>query len=114
MTICTGSKKTLTTGATSATKEGDLKEKKQTMSTMTPAVAVPAIIPPIVFTEIMTVDDVASLLKMSRRQVYELTRTRGQVRQDHPIPPLRINGNLRFRRSDIEAWLEKLACGRTA
>jgi excisionase family DNA binding protein len=60
-------------------------------------------------TEIMTVTEVVSMLKMSRRQIYELTRNRGQVRPENPIPALRINGNLRFRRSDIEAWLERLA-----
>jgi predicted DNA-binding transcriptional regulator AlpA len=60
-------------------------------------------------TEILTVADVASVLKMSRRQIYEMTRHRGQVRLDHPIPTLRINGNLRFRRSDIEDWLDQLA-----
>jgi excisionase family DNA binding protein len=59
--------------------------------------------------EILTVEEVASLLKMSKRQIYEQTRQRGQVRQEHPIPTLRINGNLRFRRSDIEAWLNRLA-----
>ncbi|MGA9899590.1 MAG: helix-turn-helix domain-containing protein [Terriglobales bacterium] len=60
-------------------------------------------------TEVMTIDELAAMLKMTRRQIYELTSTRAQVRHKHPIPILRINGNIRFRRSDIEAWLEELA-----
>ena len=60
-------------------------------------------------TEILTVEEVAAMLKMSKRQIYEQTRKRGQVRQEHPIPILRINGNLRFRKADIEAWLDQLA-----
>jgi predicted DNA-binding transcriptional regulator AlpA len=59
--------------------------------------------------EIMTVQDLADILKVSRRQVYEMTRTRGQVRPHLPLPVLRINGNLRFRRTDIEKWLDQLA-----
>jgi predicted DNA-binding transcriptional regulator AlpA len=60
-------------------------------------------------TEILTVSDVAKLLKFSKGQVYDLTRSRARVRQTLPIPTLRINGNLRFRRSDIEQWLNRLA-----
>ena len=60
-------------------------------------------------TEILTVSDVAKLLKFSKGQVYDLTRSRAKVRQTRPIPVLRINGNLRFRRSDIEQWLNGLA-----
>jgi hypothetical protein len=29
--------------------------------------------------------------------------------REHPIPVLKINGNVRFRKSDIEAWIERLA-----
>ena len=61
--------------------------------------------------EVLTILEVAALLKMTKRQVYELTRNRGQVRQDHPIPVLKINGNVRFLRSDIDRWLQKLADG---
>ena len=61
--------------------------------------------------EILTLDEVAGLLKMTRNQVYTMTRTRSQERMDVPLPVLRINGNLRFRRADVEAWIEKLAVG---
>jgi len=51
-------------------------------------------------TEILTVDDLAAMLKMSRGQIYEMTRARtrtGSMRE-HPLPVLRINGNVRFRK----------------
>jgi predicted DNA-binding transcriptional regulator AlpA len=59
--------------------------------------------------EILTLDDVAAMLKMTRSQVYTMTRARSQERMDVPLPVLRINGNLRFRKSDIEAWVAKIA-----
>lgn len=60
-------------------------------------------------TEIWTIDQLAAFLKMTRRQVYNMTRARGQARMDDPLPLLRINGNVRFRRVDVEAWLSRLA-----
>ncbi len=61
--------------------------------------------------EILTVEDLAHFLKMSKRQVYEMTstRTRTGTMKKNPLPVLRINGNLRFRSGDVEAWLSKLA-----
>ena len=57
--------------------------------------------------EILTVEDLAKWLKVSKRSVYEMTRDRGQQRHENPVPILRMPVGLRFRRSDIEAWLEK-------
>ena len=61
--------------------------------------------------EILTVDELADLLKMSRGQVYEMTkqRTRTGSMKDHPLPVLKINGNLRFRKADVDGWLASLA-----
>src|SRR3974377_1970761 len=61
--------------------------------------------------EILTVDELADLLKMSKRQVYTRgqTRTRSGSMKDHPLPVLKINGNLRFRKADVDLWLAKLA-----
>jgi excisionase family DNA binding protein len=61
--------------------------------------------------EILTVDELATLLKMSKRQVYEMTstRTRTGTMKKNPLPVVRINGNLRFRKVDVEAWLATLA-----
>lgn len=60
--------------------------------------------------DILTADELAALLKMSKSQIYEMTKTRtrtGSMRE-HPLPMLKINGSVRFRRSDIEEWVEKL------
>jgi excisionase family DNA binding protein len=62
--------------------------------------------------EILTVDEVAALLKMSKSQsqVYELARrlTRSGDIREHPLPILRIGSSVRFRRADVEGWVEKL------
>jgi excisionase family DNA binding protein len=58
--------------------------------------------------EILTVDELAAWLKMSKRAVYELTSERGRARMKHPLPVLRINSAIRFVKSDVEEWLEKL------
>lgn len=60
--------------------------------------------------EILTADDVAKMLKISKGQVYEMSRARtrtGEVR-NNPIPSLRIGSSVRFRKSDVEDWIEKL------
>jgi excisionase family DNA binding protein len=59
--------------------------------------------------EILTIEELASLLKMSRNQVYGMTRARARKRMENPLPVLRLNGNVRFKRSDIEAWLGRVA-----
>lgn len=61
------------------------------------------------FPEIMCVSDVAKALQLSRSQVYDLTRRRGQLRHEVPLPVLKINTNVRFRKSDVIQWLEQLA-----
>jgi excisionase family DNA binding protein len=60
--------------------------------------------------EILTVDELAALLKMTRRQIYSMTeqRTRDGKMRDHPLPVLRINGNLRFSREAVTEWLRGL------
>jgi len=61
--------------------------------------------------EILTAGEVASLLKISKRHVYELAkqRTKSGDGRDHPLPCVRLGKSVRFRRSDVEAWIEKLA-----
>jgi predicted DNA-binding transcriptional regulator AlpA len=56
--------------------------------------------------EILTVAEVASLLKCKESSIYNLTRRRGQVRYDNPIPVLRLPCSLRFKRSGVLAWLD--------
>ena len=64
----------------------------------------------VLMTEILTVAELAAMLKMSNRQIYEMTttRTRTGSMRENPLPVVRINGNLRFRKSDVEEWIEKL------
>jgi excisionase family DNA binding protein len=60
--------------------------------------------------EILTADEVAAWLKISKGQVYEMSKERtrtGEVRSN-PIPSLRIGSSVRFRKSDVEEWIEKL------
>jgi helix-turn-helix protein len=56
--------------------------------------------------EIMTVADVAAVLKCKSSSIYNMTRRRGRQRYDHPIPVLRLPFGLRFKRSSVLAWLD--------
>ena len=60
--------------------------------------------------ELLTVAELAAMLKMSKSKIYDLMneRTRAGDVREHPLPVLRIGGSVRFIRSDIESWLEKL------
>jgi predicted DNA-binding transcriptional regulator AlpA len=55
--------------------------------------------------EILTVSEVAEILRCKPSSVYNLTRSRGIARYDNPIPVLRLPMGLRFRRSSVLAWL---------
>jgi hypothetical protein len=57
---------------------------------------------------ILTVDDLATMLRMNRRQIYSMTESRTRAKQEHPLPILRVNGNLRFSRAAVESWLADL------
>jgi excisionase family DNA binding protein len=59
--------------------------------------------------DILTLPEVAELLRMKPTSVYELTRARTREKHKHPLPVLRIGSALRFRREDIEQWLEQLS-----
>jgi len=54
---------------------------------------------------LLTVADVARMLNMTRAQVFNLTRQRAQARMENPIPFLKINGNIRFRPSQLMHWI---------
>ncbi|MGA8616978.1 MAG: helix-turn-helix domain-containing protein [Candidatus Sulfotelmatobacter sp.] len=60
--------------------------------------------------EILTVAELAAMLKISKSKVYELTQehTRSGDMRENPLPVLRIGSSVRFRKSDVEAWIEKL------
>lgn len=69
-----------------------LKNKKGVVQ---PVVSIPSWEP------ILTIQQVAERLQLSPSTVYELTRRRSR----HPLPVLRAGKFLRFRWSQIEAWL---------
>ena len=51
-------------------------------------------------TNLMTVEDVAALLKVEKQLVYKLKR-------DRKIPFIKIGGVIRFRRVDVDQWIEQ-------
>jgi hypothetical protein len=54
--------------------------------------------------------EAAAVLKMTERQVYELTRRRSLERMEHPFPVFDIHAKAkRIRRSDLTAWIDTLA-----
>ena len=59
--------------------------------------------------EILTASEVAAMLKISKRQVYELAKE-----TDNPIPCVRIRTSVRFRKSDVDGWIAGLVEGKTA
>ena len=56
--------------------------------------------------ELLTVEDVAALLKVSKNWVYEHTRSRGTPRSER-LPYLKIGKYLRFEGRAVRAFLEK-------
>jgi len=63
---------------------------------------------------ILTVAEVAQLLKCKPSSIYNLTRIRPRSRYDNPIPVLLLLMGLRFRRSSVLAWLKSLERTRAA
>ena len=59
--------------------------------------------------EILTAIQVAKMLQLSKRQVYNLCRERVRVQQDFPLPRIVINSSVRFVKQDVEAWVAKLS-----
>ena len=57
--------------------------------------------------EILTIDELAAWLRISRSSVYELTSERGRNSSKYPLPTLRIGKSLRFVRADVQAWIDK-------
>ena len=49
---------------------------------------------------LMTIDDLAGYLKVSRRTIYEWLK-------NNKIPALKLVGQWRFKKEKIDAWLEE-------
>lgn len=81
----------------------DPKEVKEPMAT-----------PNVLDTPVLTVDDVAALLKLPRESIYQMTRQRARRRHRHPLPTCRLGGHLRFRTRDVLAWIDQCAADEDA
>ena len=57
--------------------------------------------------ELLTIEDVATLLRVPKSWVYERTRRRGTER----LPHVKLGKYLRFRLSEVAAYVEKLRRG---
>jgi predicted DNA-binding transcriptional regulator AlpA len=61
--------------------------------------------------EILTADEVASLLRVSKRHVFELAQPRtksGDIREN-PIPCLRLGKSVRFSKTAVEQWINAIS-----
>lgn len=56
--------------------------------------------------DIMTLADLSAFLQMDRQTLRQMTENRAQSRPN-PIPFLKIGKSLRFKRTDILAWLDR-------
>jgi len=75
-----------------------------TPTTSSPAVAT--------LDEILTVHEVAQIIRCKPSSVYNLTRKRGAARYSHPIPVIKLPCGLRFRKSSVIEWLYRQeTCG---
>lgn len=59
--------------------------------------------------EVLTLREVAHILKCCTNQVYELTRGRSQARMNDPLPVFTIHRKMkRVRRADLMRWLDEM------
>ena len=57
---------------------------------------------------LLSIDQAAALLGLTRKQLYEVTRSRSRARQIVPIPFVKIGKRTLFRASSLESWVDKL------
>jgi len=60
---------------------------------------------------LLSISEAASLLGLTKQQLYQLTRERSRVRQAQPIPFVRLGKRLAFRRESLERWIVALEGG---
>jgi excisionase family DNA binding protein len=80
--------------------------KRVSVVSSVPVVAALAIDPQ----QILTIDELATRLKTSRRWVYEKSRRRC----NNPLPVIRIGRYLRFNWIDVSTWLQRQSTGGAA
>ena len=54
---------------------------------------------------LLTITEAASLLGLSKQQLYQLTRERSRSRQSRPLPYVRLGKRLAFRYESLVAWI---------
>lgn len=58
--------------------------------------------------EILTLKDVARILRTATNKIYELTRGRAKARMD-PLPVFKIHSKMtRIRKADLMDWLDRM------
>ena len=56
--------------------------------------------------ELLTVAELALILKCDVDAVYNLTRARSQARSENPVPTIHLQIGLRFSKAEIREWLK--------
>ena len=57
---------------------------------------------------LLTLDEAAALIGLTKQQFYELTRARSRCRQIVPLPYLRIGRRRMFRKEALQNWILEL------
>ena len=58
--------------------------------------------------EILNIDEVAKLLRLSKRSIYEFISARGKERMKaNPFPCVRIGDRCLFIKEDVVAWINR-------
>jgi excisionase family DNA binding protein len=57
---------------------------------------------------LMSIQQAAEYLGLTRSQLYQITRNRSRVRQAAPIPVVRLGKRIAFRRDALELWIRRL------
>jgi predicted DNA-binding transcriptional regulator AlpA len=56
--------------------------------------------------DILTPEQLAERLHVSRSWIFEQTRTRAKVRHDNPLPYIRLGKFIRFSWTEVSVWLQ--------
>ena len=57
--------------------------------------------------DILTPEELAGRLKVSKSWIFEQTRQRARVRNKHPMPCIRLGKYIRFNWISVCAWMEE-------
>jgi len=63
---------------------------------------------------LLTPQQLAERLAVPTSWIREKTRERARVRDDDPLPAIRLGKYVRFRWSDIEVWLQRQSKGHSS